>query len=177
MRDIVYYVAASIDGFIAGPQGDISGFTSQGTGVQKYLDDLPSFDTVIMGRKTYEFGYRFGLRPGQAPYPHMRHYIFSTTLRFDQPDSSLVVCKPDVEVIKELKADKGTAIYLCGGGEFAGWLLEHGQIDVLKVKLNPFIQGEGVRLFGNTRKTVKTQLIDTTLFEEGLQIMTYRIKY
>lgn len=177
MRDIVYYVAASIDGFIAGPQEDISGFTSQGTGVQKYLDDLLSFDTVIMGRKTYEFGYKFGLRPGQPAYPHMKHYIFSTTLRFDQPDSRLLVCKPDVEVIKKLKADKGTAIYLCGGGEFAGWLLDHEQIDVLKVKLNPFIQGEGVRLFGNTKKTVKTQLIDTHLFEKGLQIMTYRIKY
>lgn len=98
-------------------------------------------------------------------------------MRFDQPDSSLSVCKPDVEVIKELKADRGTDIYLCGGGEFAGWLLGHEQIDVLKVKLNPFIQGEGVRLFGNTRKTVKTQLIDTDLFEKGLQIMTYRIKY
>ena len=62
-------------------------------------------------------------------------------------------------------------------GEFAGWLLQNEQIDVLKVKLNPFIQGEGVRLFGNTRNTVKTELIEASLYEKGLQIITFKIKY
>ena len=76
MRRIVYYVAASIDGFISGPDGDIAGFVEGGSGVDKYLDDLGRFDTVIMGRKTYEFGYRFGLQPGQPAYPHMRHFCF-----------------------------------------------------------------------------------------------------
>jgi dihydrofolate reductase len=57
MRKIIYYVACSLDGFIAGEQEDISGFVSGGNGVDKYLSDLAAFDTVIMGRNTYEFGY------------------------------------------------------------------------------------------------------------------------
>lgn len=61
MRRIVYYVATSLDGFISGPDEDVSGFANEGNGVTKYLADLADYDTVIMGRKTYEFGYRFGL--------------------------------------------------------------------------------------------------------------------
>jgi dihydrofolate reductase len=177
MRDIIYYVATSIDGFIEGPGGDISGFVGEGTGMHEYLDDLQQFDTVIMGRKTYEFGYRFGLRPGQPAYPHMQHYIFSGTLRFDQPDCRVLVCKPDIETVKKLKAQEGTAIYFCGGGTFAGWLLDHGLIDVLKIKLNPFVQGEGTPLFGHSKKRVKTELLDTRVYEKGLQIITYKIVY
>lgn len=77
MKKIIYYVATSIDGFISGLNEDISGFLPDGNGVQKYLDDLKEFKTVIMGRKTYEFGYKYGLKPGSPAYPHMDHYIFS----------------------------------------------------------------------------------------------------
>jgi len=35
-----------------------------------------------MGKNTYEFGYKFGLKPGQRAYPHMTHYIFSNSLKF-----------------------------------------------------------------------------------------------
>lgn len=177
MRNIIYYVATSIDGFIAGPDEDISGFISDGSGVKKYLDDLLNFDTVIMGRRTYEFGYKYGVKPGQPAYPHMKHYIFSNTLNFDQPDSKVVVCKPDLQTVKKLKSEDGTDIYLCGGGEFAGWLLDNEQIELLRIKLNPLVLSKGTRLFGNTIKTVQTELIDTNEYENGLQIITYKIKY
>ena len=84
MKKIVYYVASSIDGFISGENEDISGFLKEGNGVQKYLDDLKEFETVIMGRRTYEFGYKYGLKPGEPPYPHMNHFIFSETLNFEK---------------------------------------------------------------------------------------------
>ena len=77
MKKIIYYVAVSLDGFISGPNEDISKFASHGAGVDKYLEDLKEFKTVIMGRKTYEFGYKFGLVPGQPAYGHMEHFIFS----------------------------------------------------------------------------------------------------
>ncbi|MEJ2066019.1 MAG: hypothetical protein P8X74_22535, partial [Reinekea sp.] len=69
MRKIVYYVASSIDGYISGLNDDVSGFIYEGDGVQKYLNDLGSYDTVIMGKNTYEFGYKHGLKPGQPAYP------------------------------------------------------------------------------------------------------------
>ena len=177
MRKIIYYVATSLDGFISGPNKDISGFAQQGNGVDQYLEDLQGFDTVIMGRKTYEFGYDYGLQPGQPAYPHMDHYIFSKTITFENPHKNVKVCTPDLDIIKHLKQREGHTIYLCGGGEFAGWLLEHELIDIIKIKLNPLILGDGVRLFGNSTKSVKTELADYQQFDYGLQFITYNLIY
>jgi dihydrofolate reductase len=175
MRRIVYYVATSLDGFICGINDDISGFVGEGNGVVKYLADLADYDTVIMGKNTYEFGYKFGLKPGQRSYQHMTHYIFSNSLKLEDPDPNVHVCSIDSEKIKSLKRKTGTDIYLCGGGIFAGWLLDNDLIDVLKIKLNPILLGSGVRLFGDSKKQVKLELMDTNKFDHGLQIMTYQI--
>jgi dihydrofolate reductase len=175
MRKIVYYVATSLDGFICGQNEDISQFVGEGNGVDQYLKDLSDYDTVIMGRNTYEFGYKFGLKPGQRAYPHMEHYIFSNTLKFDNPDSNVQVCPIELHEVEKLKNKSGTDIYLCGGGTFAGWLLDNDLIDTLKIKLNPIILGTGVRLFGNSSKILKLELTDSNKYEGGLQIMTYQI--
>lgn len=177
MRKIVYYVACSLDGFISGKQGDISGFVQKGNGVDQYKSDLANYDTVIMGRNTYEFGYQFGLQPGQPAYKHMHHYIFSNNLKFENCHTQVhnkKVLLTEIEAIQELP---GSDIYLCGGGQFAGWLLDNQKIDILKLKLNPLILGEGVSLFGNSKQAYKTELLHTELFENGLQILTYHILY
>jgi dihydrofolate reductase len=177
MRNIVYYVASSIDGFISRTDQSIEGFVGESEGVVKYLEDLRNFDTVIMGRRTYEFGYRYGLQPGQPAYPHMKNYIFSKSLNFDSHENNVHVCAPDLHLIRKLKEDKGPDIYLCGGGELAGWLLDNEQIDILKLKLNPLILGQGIRLFGNSTKDVQTEVIDSILYDKGLQVITYKMKY
>ncbi len=177
MRNIVYYVASTLDGFISKPGDDISGFVGEGNGVSKYLADLANFDTVVMGKNTYEFGYKYGLKPGEAPYKNMRHYIFSETLKFAKSDSNVHVCAHDINIIKDLKKEKGTDIYLCGGGTFAGWLLDNKQIDILRIKLNPLIAGQGTRLFGESVSSYGTQLIDTAKYDNGLQIISYRLVY
>lgn len=177
MRKIVYYVAISLDGYISGLDDDISGFISEGEGVDKYLADLKNFDTVIMGRKTYEFGYKYGLKPGQAPYPHMKHYIFSDTLSFDHADPKVEVKKRRISEIEAIQQEPGSEIYLCGGGQFAGWLLEHKKIDRLIVKLNPVVLGSGVRLFGDKAITQQLDLVDTARYDKGLQILTFNIRY
>lgn len=177
MRKIIYYVATSIDGFISGPNEDISRFEGDGNGVEKYLKDLTEFDTVIMGRKTYEFGYKFGIEPGQPAYPNMTHYIFSNDLTFEKQNALVKIRKPDLDEITKIRKEQGTDIYLCGGGQFAGWLLDNQQIELLKIKLNPLILGQGIRLFGDSKKSIKPMLIDTTLYDNGLQIMTYKIDY
>ncbi|MEN7547586.1 dihydrofolate reductase family protein [Rapidithrix thailandica] len=177
MRKIVYYVACSVDGYISGPDDDISGFRQEGSGVEKYLNDLKEFDTVIMGRNTYEFGYQYGLKPGQPAYPHMRHYIFSESLQLEKPSDKVTVCIPDIATVRSLKEESGSDIYLCGGGVFAGWLLENEMIDTLKIKLNPFIQGSGIKLFADTQKVYQLILKNQEQYDHGLQIITYEVKY
>lgn len=179
MRNIVYYVASSLDGYIAGPNEDMSGFVFQGDGVDRYLHDLSAFDTVIMGRNTYEFGYKFGAQPGQPSptYAHMMHYIFSNSLEFEQPHAQVQVKKLQVAEIEKIKHMEGTDIYLCGGGQFAGWLLENKLLDVLKIKLNPLILGNGIKIFEGMSTFFKTELISTETYDSNLQIITHKISY
>ncbi len=177
MPKIIYYVASSLDGYIAGENNDISTFTSSGNGVEKYLSDLQKFETVIMGRRTYEFGYKFGLKPGQPAYPHMVHYIFSESLQIDGLAENVHIEKRSVKRIKEIRDASSTDVYLCGGGQFAGWLLDHGLIDQLKLKLNPIVLGKGIPLFGNSASSFKGKLIKRASFDNGLEILTYQINH
>ncbi|MBR9777952.1 MAG: dihydrofolate reductase [Cytophagales bacterium] len=173
MKKIVYYVATSLDGYIAGENGDISQFLMQGKGVDKYQADLLNFGTVIMGRKTYEFGYQYGLIPGQPAYPHMKHHIFSTTLKIDKLSEMVKIERGGLDRINEIQQNTETDIYLCGGGQFAGYLLDHGKIDQLKIKLNPIVLGKGTKLFGSSTSNANWELIDNESYAEGLQILTY----
>jgi dihydrofolate reductase len=176
MRKIVYYVAVSLDGYISGLDNDVSLFATGGKGVETYLEELKSFDTVIMGRKTYEFGYDYGIIPGQLAYPHMEHFIFSNSLSIKNPDSKLHIEPLEIQKITQLKNQAGSDIYLCGGGQFASWLLEHNEIDILKLKVNPIILGTGVKLFGESKKAFKLTFIDKQLFDNGFMIITYAFK-
>ncbi|MEM9329466.1 MAG: dihydrofolate reductase [Bacteroidota bacterium] len=116
MGKIVYYVASSLDGYIAGKNDDISPFILEGEGVEKYQSDLASFGTVIMGRKTYEFGFQYGLEPGQPAYPNMDHHIFSNSLKIDHLSEAVKIEKPSIDRIGEIRQNANSDIYLCGGG-------------------------------------------------------------
>ena len=116
MQSIIYDVAVSIDDFICGTGGDISRFAQEGPVVSDYSTRLVGYATAIMGRATYEFGYRFSMEPGQNPYPHMKTIVFSKSL--DLPDSSdvdlQVAC--DLSSIEAIQSRSPGPIYLCGGG-------------------------------------------------------------
>ena len=177
MRKLVYYVATSLDGYISGPNDAIDKFVGEGPLVEHYLRDLQDFDTVIMGRKTYEFGYQYGLQPGQPAYPHMKHYIFSDSLVLDNPHSQVQVVGHDAARVEQLKAEDGTDIYLCGGGIFAGWLLELGLIDELKIKLNPIVLGDGTPLFGPSKASLRLKQLASQEFDGGVSLRTYELQY
>ncbi len=175
MRKIIYYVAISLDGFIAGKDDDISMFAMEGEGVDQYRYDLQAFDTVIMGRRTYEFGYQYGLKPGEPAYPHMEHYIFSNSLSLDCQNEQVRVVPRNLETVKKLKDEIGSEIYLCGGGTFAGWLLENGMIDEVKLKINPIILGEGIKLFEDCSSSKKLEVKYVQSFDNGYQIITCKV--
>ena len=177
MRKIVYYAAMTVDGLIAGPDEKIEGYVSEGSGLDQYLNDLMNFDTVIMGRNTYEFGFKFGIEPGMPAYEHMDHYIFSNSASYENSHDKVKIVSRDLGIVYELKESDGTDIYLCGGGVFAGWLLENESIDILKIKLSPIIFGDGLRLFGNSKKEVRLELLDLVNHDHGLIFLTYKIKY
>lgn len=178
MRKLIYHVGATLDNFIAHEDGSTDGFLYEGEHVTDYTQSLQGYDTVLMGKKTYEFGYQYGLQPGQPAYPHMKNYVFSKSMpsdAFTPHEQFEIVTENEAAFIQQLKATAGSPIYLCGGGSFAGFLLEQGLIDELKVKLYPVLFGKGIPLF-KTDKDVKLSLLASKVYETGVVLVSYQIQ-
>lgn len=168
MQPIIYDVAVSADGFIAGPSADISKFPGEGAVVDDYFERLKTYAVAIMGRATYEFGYGYGLKPGDNPYPHMLCLVFSQSIDLPESPKVEVVHDSTEETLRRLKEKSEGPIYLCGGGAFAGSLLRYGLIDKLRLKRAPIFLGDGVRLFGDYAAGVDATLKESKLYDNGV---------
>jgi len=135
MRELVYYAAVTLDGFIAGPDGEFDAFLVEGDHMEginaRFADTLPTvaaealgidqrrevFDTVLMGWNTYTVG---GL---DSPYRHLRQIVFSRTRTADAENLEVTAEDP-VSVVRRLKQEEGAGIWLCGGGALAAVLAD-----------------------------------------------------
>ncbi|MBD5784831.1 dihydrofolate reductase family protein [Cellulosimicrobium terreum] len=190
MRALVYYVATTLDGFIAGPGGgDPSGesFLPVTPDVVQFIvenypetlpgpartamgitDPGPTFDTVLEGRSSYEVGLAAGLTDA---YPHLRHLVFSTTME-TSPDPAVEIVRGDaLDRVRELKAEPGKDLWLVGGGKLAHSLLP--EIDRLVLKQNRSVIGSGIPLFDGPFHPQMFRPVDETLLESGVRVLTY----
>lgn len=174
MSDLVYDVAVTLDGFIARLDGSFQGFALEGPHVAAYRRRLESYAAVIMGRKTYEVGYAFGLQPGQAAYPHLRNVVVSSTLECVAGDIEVVPGAEAGAAVEKLKAETDGDIYLCGGGELAGRLLHLGLIDRLVLKRNSVTFGQGIPLFGGAAKEAAWQWEGHETYGNGVVCQFFR---
>lgn len=147
LHPIIYDVAVSLDGLICGAGGDVSAFPHEGPIVDAYLARLATYRTAIMGRGTYEFGYRYGMRRGDNPYPHMRTIVVSKTLQLPESSTVEVISELDAQRIDRLRTESAGPVYLAGGGALAAHILGLGRIDLLRLKRAPVILGSGTPLF------------------------------
>lgn len=185
VRKLVYYVAVSLDGYIAAPDGDPSGFLFEGDHMDvvlgEYGDAVPShvqkalgltaprtkFDSVIMGWNTYNPESNGGL---DSPYAHLHQIVASKNSRL-VPDNVELTHDP-LTKIRELKQESGLDIYLCGGGELAAELLP--EIDRLVLKRNPLVFGSGIPLFGSrSYLPIEFSHVRTRTFDSGVSITEY----
>lgn len=178
MRELVYYVAVTLDGFIAGPNGEFDAFLFDGDHMEginaRFADTLPTdaatalgvrqnrdvFDTVLMGWNTYAVG---GVA---SPYRHLRQIVFSRT-RTAEGENLEVTSEDPRAVVQRLKQDDGASIWLCGGGSLAAELAD--DIDRLVLKRQPLLFGDGIPLLGN--RAYRPQLFDTvetTAYDSGV---------
>ncbi|MFV2051342.1 dihydrofolate reductase family protein [Aliiroseovarius sp. YM-037] len=175
MHPITYDVAVSIDGYISGPEGNISKFAQEGPIVEDYFARLAGYAVAIMGKETYEFGYRFGLKPGQNPYQHMRTLVFSQSIKLPDDSDVTVHDTTDVKLLKELKTSSNGPIYLCGGGAFAGSLLSMGVIDLVRLKRAPVVLGGGVSLFGDSATSPELRHVKTQQYDGGYVFQEFEV--
>lgn len=185
MRKLVYYVAVSLDGYIAGPNGEFDFYPlsedmaawintrypeAVPTHLRQYAGipvDEPNreWDTVIMGRGSYDPAYLHGIT---SPYAHMKQYVVSTTLgEIDDPAVTVVDSDP-VELVRRLKKEEGKRIYLCGGGNLAGQLMD--EIDELVIKSYPVIAGAGVSAFTGNFNPTRFKPTQRQDFSSGAQV-------
>ena len=176
MQPIIYDVAVSVDGFISGPGGDISKFAHEGPVVDDYRARLAGYGAAIMGRHTYEFGYRFGLEPGQNPYPHLRTLVFSIKLEVPDDAGVDVISTPVEQALRELKQQQNASIYLCGGGRFAGAVLALGLVDIPRLKRAPIVLRDGVPLFQGPGPSPDMTCVETKTYENGYLYQEFRLQ-
>ncbi|MFD6210042.1 dihydrofolate reductase family protein [Peribacillus sp. NPDC060253] len=182
MAELVYHVAVSLDNFIA-DQGIVDGninqslFLFEGEHVPDFLSDIQQYEAVLMGRKTYEFGFHFGAKPGEPGYKGIKHYIFSNSLQFESNEEVELIQGDSVAFIENLKQQGTGKLWLCGGGELAGTLINHKLIDQLVLKVNPVIIGEGIPLFGSVKPCLKLDLVEMKQYPNSVIKSTYNIIY
>ena len=187
MRKLVYYVAASLDGYIAAPDGswEFFGLPAELSAYigEHYPETLPTalrdqlgitappqvFDTVVMGRGTYEPALRAGIT---SPYAHLEQFVFSTTLDPATDPAVTFVAGDPVAYLRKLKDQPGKDIWLCGGGALAGAV--RSEIDEFVVKLNPVLVGGGIPLVGGPFKPRRLTLVDATpVGGSGVVVLRY----
>ncbi|MEM8789605.1 MAG: dihydrofolate reductase family protein [Pseudomonadota bacterium] len=175
MQPVIYDVAVSVDGFIAGPGGDVSAFAQQGAVVDAYRARLAGYTCAVMGRETYTFGYRFGMLPGDNPYPHMRSIVVSHSLALPENSTVTVTGEDPIAVLADLRLSADGPIYLVGGGALAGTLLRAGTIDSIRLKRAPLLLGAGTPLFaGPPAAAGRLVCEETQPYPDGYVYQSYR---
>lgn len=168
MRDLSYFVACSLDGFIAGPQGSIDWLYTDGD--YGYSEFYRSVDTVVMGRKTFELSLTFP----EYPYAGKQAYVFTRrTLKPPHADVAVVHESPDA-FVAELKQKDGGKIWLVGGGELGGALVQAGLIDEIVLTIHPVTLGGGVPLLGSHDRRTDWSVQGTRVWLNGLVQVAYR---
>jgi len=172
MSDLVYYVAASLDGFIAHEDGSYDGFRWDDEVVSDFFADLGGFGTVLMGRKTYEVGLKEGKT---SPYPSMRQIVFSRTMGESQDEAVELVREDLIDFVRAVKSEADAPIWLCGGGEVASQLMSAQLVDRVVVKLNPVVFGAGIPLFGKGTEQTALELKETKTYDCGIVLLRYDV--
>ena len=173
MRALKYYVACTADRFIAHADGSFDGFLQEGEHVADFLESYKWFDTVLMGRKTYEVG----LREGKTnPYPMLRSYVFSRSMKASPDPNVTLVSENAAGVVRSLRAEAGNDIWLCGGADLAATLCREGLIDELVLKVNPVLFGSGIPLFAGEIQQSALELLDSKVYGNGVVLLRYRIR-
>jgi dihydrofolate reductase len=146
MRRVRYSVAMSLDGYIAGPNGEADWIVMDPELGEGFADFWKQFDTLLIGRKTFAAMVKPGKKGGGGSMPGYKTVVFSRTLKpADYP--SVTIVSDDVKTaVTKLKEAAGKDIWLFGGGELFRSLLDLGLVDTIEIGVIPVLLGGGIPL-------------------------------
>ena len=169
-RRLRYQVAVSLDGFIAGPNGEYDWIVMDPA--IDFAAMFREFDTAVMGRKTYEVVSRDGHMGMMAG---VECVVFSRTLPASSAPGLRVVPDDPVAVVAALKAAPGKDIWLYGGGELFATLLSAGLVDTVELAVIPVLLGAGVPLLPEGRVTPLVLCDHRVLPGSGIVALAYAV--
>ncbi len=185
MRRIVMFNLVTADGRFAGTDGNLDWFVPDTEFDRTAAEMIQVFDTVVLGRITYQLFERFW--PGAATDPatspddrviahklnDMTKLVFSRTLETVTWKNSRLLRDLVPGEIEARKQQLGGDMVVYGSGSIVQQLTEHDLIDEYQFVVNPVLLGKGRSLLDNARKTVKLELIDTRTFASGNVLLRY----
>ena len=186
MPTITYYVAASMDGFIADAEGSVDWLPEGDPQDYGYTEFYAAVEALVMGRRTYDQVLEFG----QWPYSGKTTYVFTNHAPAENPYGVRFVSDTEPEEFIHTNASEysGT-IWLVGGGNLADQFRRAGLIDEYLVHVMPTILGRGIPLFSPHRHSAKVadaplaggnppptrlELVESQSFDDGVVMLHYR---
>ncbi len=176
MGIVTLYIAVSVDGFIAGPRGQVDWLLGDGSEPDapgSYPGFWKSVDAVVMGGTTYR-QIVTELSPDVWPYEGRPCYV--ATHRNEAPRNGVFFRDGDLPaLVKQLKAERTGTIWICGGADVAGQLLKSGRIDRLWLSVIPSVLGGGVRLCPELPRELPLKLLKTE-HANGIVDLLYELR-
>lgn len=173
-RRIIVEVATSADGYIARPDGGIEWLNRP---MPEDAYGMPAFmasvDTILWGRKTYDFAVKNG---GFGVYGKVRHYAFSRQPPAAPAPEVEFVSAPIPEFASQLRAASGKNIWMMGGAGIIASFLDAGAIDEFSIHVIPVMIGEGIPLVAPRHRNIELELISSRAHPDGVVHLHYRVQ-
>ncbi len=172
-RKIIAYIATSADGYIARPDGNVDWLDRpMPKGSYGMAAFARSIDTILWGRKTYDFAAKMG---GVGVYGKVKHYAFSRRPPPDPLPGVEFVSEPIPEFVGKLRAMPGKNIWMMGGAGIIASFLDEGAIDEFSMHVIPVMIGEGIPLVAPRHRNIPLELISARSFRDGVVHLHYSV--
>ena len=185
MRKLVLFMHLSLDGFAAGPKGELD-FLCYDEELAQWADQLvKTVGSPVYGRRTYQLMESYWptiLTKPNAPKQALAHaqwvenvpkIVFSKTLKEATWNNTRLINGNIAEEVEKLKQEPGKDLVIFGSPGLAADLMNLGLIDEYKLTVHPVILGNGISVFKNNSTKSKLKLIDTTTLKSGVVTLHY----